>query len=99
MAFKVSTKKDKAAAGVVTLVTVVYDNPAAERALATQALIVKAQGIWRSNSIPATATLKLSDFAPGTRHSGTVDPREAYKAMSHEERVRYLADLKALDAQ
>ena len=98
MAFKVSTKKDKNAAEVETLVTVIYDNPTAERALATQALIVKAQGGWRKNGIPASITLKMSEYAPGTRHAATVDPLTAAKSMTPEERARLIAELKALDA-
>ena len=81
MGFKVSTKPDKSGKAVETIITVVYDNTEAERALATQALIVKWQGHARKNGIPAAATLKLSDFAPGTRHTAKPMTIEEAKAL------------------
>lgn len=98
MAFKVSTKKDKNAASVETLVTIIRDSDSARDALADQALIVKAQSGWRKNGIPATVTLKMSEFAPGTRHGGSINPLEAAKSMTPEERAKLIAELKALDA-
>ena len=94
--FNVSTKADKSAKAVESKVTVVYDSPEAERALATQALIVKAQGNWRKNGIPNEVTLKLSEYAPGTRHAGTVDPLTVAKAMSPEDRAKLIEQLKAM---
>lgn len=91
---KVSTKLNKNAAATVTNVTIIYDDPQAERALATQALIVKAQGVWRKNGIPESATLKLSEYAPGTRHVGEVDIKAAFKAMSPEDRQALIDSLK-----
>lgn len=101
MAFTVSTKKDKNDKNPTkTLVTVVYDNSEAERALATQALIVKAQGNWRSNGIPASATLKMSEWAPGSRHGGPVSKEQAVAilkaelaAMTPEQKVAKLREL------
>lgn len=93
---KVTTKKDKNAAEVTTNVTVIFDNPQAERALAVQALIVKAQGHWRKNGIPADAVLKMSEYMPGTRHAGTTDPVELAKQMSPEERAALIEKLKSL---
>ena len=93
---KVSTKKDKNAVAVVTEVTIVRDSPQAMSALADQALIVKAQGTWRKNGIPAQATLKYSEYAPGTRHAGTSDPVELAKSMTPEERAALIEKLKAM---
>lgn len=95
--FVVSTKKDKNAKAVETRVNVVYDNPQAERALATQALIVKAQGNWRKNGIPAEVTLKMSEWAPGSRHAGQVDVKEAVKTMTPEERKALIEQLRAME--
>lgn len=89
---KVSTKKDKNAAAVVTDVTIVRDDPQAQAALADQALIVKVQGIWRKNGIPAQATLKYSEYAPGSRHAGAVD----YTALTPEERKALIEKLQAI---
>lgn len=95
--FTVSTKSNAAAVAKATVITVIYDNPEAERALATQALVVKAQGGWRKHGIPATTTIKLSEYAPGMRHAAApVDPREAYKAMTPAEQKQFLADLAAM---
>lgn len=69
--FKVSTKADENSVAAVTTVTVIYDDAAAERALATSAAIVKAQGSWRKHGIPADVTIKLSDLAPGKRMNGS----------------------------
>ena len=93
--FKVSTKVDKAAQAKDTVVEVVYDSPEAERGLATQALIVKAQGHWRKHGIPANCTLKLSEFAPGTRHAGPT-LQEAVKVLTPAERAALIAQLQAM---
>lgn len=93
---KVSTKPNKAGNAVITDITIVRDDLAAQAALADQALIVKAQGVWRKNGIPAQATLKYSEFAPGTRHAGTSDPLELAKSMSPDERKALIEKLKQL---
>lgn len=92
----VSTKKDENAVAVKTNITIVYDDPAAERALATQALIVKVQGGWRKNGTPANATIKLSEYAPGTRHAGVTDPVELAKSMTPAERTVLIEKLRAM---
>ena len=96
---KVSTKKDKNAAAVVTNLTITGGSPATWQALGMQALVVKLQGNWRKNGIPADFSCNVDEYAPGTRHAGTVDPVEAYKAMTPEQRTEYLARLKAMDAK
>ena len=96
MTFKVSTKVDKSSKAIETLVNVVYDSAPAERALATQALIVKAQSVWRKNGIPAECTIRVSEYAPGTRHAGTVNPLEVAKTMSPEDRAKLIAALVAM---
>lgn len=95
--FKVSTKKDKGSNAVETLVNVIYDSAPAERALATQALIVKAQSVWRKNGIPAECTIRVSEYAPGTRHGGVVNPLEVAKTMSKEDRAKLIEELVKLN--
>lgn len=93
MQVKVSTKANKDSDAKNTVCNIIFDNPEAERALAVQALIVKAQGNWRKNGIPDSATLKMSEWAPGTRHGGTVNVFEAVKTMTPEQRAALLAEL------
>ncbi len=50
---KVSTKKDKNAAAVVTNLTITGGSAETWKALGLQALVVKLQGNWRKNGIPA----------------------------------------------
>lgn len=94
MPFTVSTKKNKTGISVNTKLTVVYDNPEAERALATQALVVKLQGMWRKSSIPEAFTAKMSKYAPGTRH-GEISLEDAIKVLTPEERKALIAKLQA----
>jgi hypothetical protein len=94
--FKVSTKVNKSAVDTITAITIVYDSPEAERALATQQAVVKWQGWARKHGIPAAATIKLSDMAPGVRHSASMTPLEAAKVMSPEERKQLIEQLKAM---
>ena len=90
MKIKVSTKQDKNAKAVETVATIIFDDKEAERALAVQALVVKAQSVWRRNGIPAECELRMSEFAPGTRHASVVDPLAAAKSMSPEERQKLI---------
>ena len=69
---KVTTKPDKSAAAITTNLTLVYDDPQTERALAQSAAIVRVQAHWRKNGIPAEATVKMSDLKAGLR--GETDP-------------------------
>lgn len=96
---KVSTKPNKTGIAVVTNLTVEWNDPQAERALALQALVVKLQGTWRKGTIPSEASVKLSDYAPGTRHAADVNPFEAIKAMTPEERKAMIEKLKGLDEE
>lgn len=93
---KVSTKKDKNSAAVVTNLTVTGGSPATWQALGTQALVVKLQGNWRKNGIPAEFTCNVDEYAPGTRHGGTIDPVELAKQMSPEDRAALIEKLKAM---
>ena len=54
-------------------------------------LIVKAQGSWRKNGIPATAVLKYSEYRPGSRHVATMS--ELVAAMSPEDKAKLVAEL------
>lgn len=96
MKVTVSTKQDKNAAAKSTVAEIIFDDENAMRALAVQALIVKAQAVWRKGSIPDAATLKMSEFAPGTRHTTTVDPLTAAKQLSPEERAKLIEQLLAM---
>lgn len=94
--FTVSTKANDKAVAKQTILTVNMGKPEVRDALAMQALVVKWQGQARKHGIPDKATINMDDYAPGTRHNGVVDPREAYKVMSPEQRKAFLADLAAM---
>lgn len=94
---KVSTKKDKNSAPVVTNLTVTGGSPATWQALGMQALVVKLQGNWRKNGIPESATINVDDYAPGTRHSGPVDVKAAITLMSKEEKAALLKQLQEME--
>ena len=96
---KVSTKANKGAAAVVTNLTVTGGSAETWKALGMQALVVKLQGNWRKNGIPAEFTCNVDEYAPGTRHAGTSDPVELAKQMTPEERLALIARLKALDTK
>lgn len=98
MAFVVATKKDKNSTAVKTNVTVVHDHPGNERALATQALVVKWQGTMRKDGvvIPSDVTLKMSEWGPGTRHDSVVNPIEVAKTMTPEQRAALIAELQKM---
>ena len=94
--FTVSTRPAKGKPEVKTSLTVITEGvkPDVVMALAMQALVVKWQGHARKHGIPAAASISMSDYAPGTRHSaGPIDPVAAYKAMTPEQRKTYLAEL------
>lgn len=69
--FTISTRSEKGAAVQKTTLTVDCD---CDReilvGLALQSLVIKRQGVWRKNGIPATESIKMADHAPGTRHAG-----------------------------
>lgn len=89
---KVSTKKDKNSAAVVTNLTITGGSAATWQALGMQALVVKLQGTWRKNGIPAEFTCNVDEYAPGTRHAGSVD----YTALTAEERKALIEKLQAI---
>jgi hypothetical protein len=67
---EVDTKANKEAESVKTNLTIDWTNVSVEdmQALAQQALIVKLQGNWRKNGIPAgDATVKAADYKVGVR--------------------------------
>ncbi len=91
--FTVSTKANKDAQAINTKLTVIMGSQATLEALALQALVVKVQGVWRKNGIPTEATIKMDDYAPGTRHGGTINVFEAVKTMTPEQRAALIAEL------
>lgn len=96
--FKVSTKANKDAAPVVTVLTVDTNcDRSIVDALAMQALVVKWQGHARKNGIPETASIKMADYAPGTRHAaGPVDVKAEIAKLGPDERKALLEQLKAM---
>jgi hypothetical protein len=67
---EVDTKANKEAESVKTNLTIDWTDVSVEdmQALAQQALIVKLQGNWRKNGIPAgDATVKAADYKVGVR--------------------------------
>lgn len=93
---KISTKKDKNSAAVVTSLTITGGTAETWKALGMQALVVKLQGHWRKNGIPAEFACNVDEFAPGTRHAGISDPVELAKQMSPEDRAALIEKLKAM---
>ncbi len=92
----VSTKATKDADAVKTELTLDWEGMSEDdlRALAQQALIVKLQGTWRKNGIPAEATVKVAEHKVGTRAprvAGAVN----ISAMTAEQRATLLAQLQA----
>ena len=100
MAFTVSTKPSKDGAAKQTVLTITFDNPQAERALAIQAAVVKLQGAWRKNGIPEKAEVKMSELMPGSRINGSGPVTfEGAKALlptlTPEQKAELLAQLRA----
>lgn len=93
---KVSTKASKDAQPVITNLTVTGGSPETWKALGMQALVVKLQGNWRKNGIPAEFTCNVDDYAPGTRHAGTADPVALAKQMTPADRAKLIEELKKL---
>jgi hypothetical protein len=94
----VSTKENKEATAVDTKLTLDWEGMTEEdlRALAQQALIVKLQGSWRKNGIPAEATVKVSEHKVGTRAArGPTDIFALISKMSPEEKAAAIAKLQA----
>lgn len=62
------------------------------RALAQQALIVKLQGQWRRNGIPAGEhEVKAADFKPGTRQARTpLTPAQIAQKLTPEQKAELL---------
>ena len=94
---QVSTKPDADSPAKQTALSIEWDGctPEVIRAMAQQALVVKLQGSWRKKGIPAQASVKASDFAPGTRHSG-MTLEQAVTNLSAEERAALIQKLQAL---
>lgn len=97
--FKVSTKQDKGAQSQFTALTIDWTGCDAEtiKAMATQALVVKLQGTWRRNGIPAKFTCIAAQHAPGTRHA-TVgmsedDVRNMMKVWTAKQREAYIGGM------
>ena len=93
----VSTKADAKAEAVRTNLTLDWEGCSPEdiRALAQQALVVKLQGNWRRNGIPADTTVKVSDHKVGTRApKAPTDVLSAIQKMSPEDRARIIAALR-----
>lgn len=94
---KVSTKPDARSEAQVTMLTIDWEgiSPEEIRAMAEQALVVKLQGNWRKNGIPAEVTVKAADYKPGTRHAATGKGNilAAIEKMTPEEKAALLAKL------
>jgi len=100
--FTVTTRKDKDSPEKNTALTIDWTGCGEEVAkqLATQALVVKVQGGWRKNGIPASATILVKDHAPGTRSSAPVTVegiKAAAETFSPEDRAALRKLLSELD--
>lgn len=94
---EVVTRPAAGAEGVKTNLTIDWTGFSDEdmRALAQQALVVKLQGAWRKNGIPAgDFTVKASDHRPGVRAPREkLSLAEQLKRLSPEERAELIASL------
>lgn len=96
---EVETRPAAGAAAVVTNLTINWDGMTEEdvRTLAAQALVVKLQGNWRKNGIPAgDVEVKAVDYKPGTRAARTKQtPEQMLAALSPAERAALIAKFTA----
>lgn len=96
---EVTTKPSAGAEGVTTNLTINWEGMSEDdvRALAQQALIVKVQGQWRKDGIPAgDHTINAVDYKPGTRAARKpADLKTLLAAMSPEDRAALLAQFAA----
>lgn len=91
---KISTKLNKGAVAQTTNLTIVGGSPETWKALGMQALVVKLQGKFRSDEvIPAEFTVNVDEWAPGSRHGGSVNVFEVAKTLSADDRAKLLAML------
>lgn len=92
---EVDTRPSAGAEAVRTDLTISWEGITDEeiRELAQQALVVKLQGKWRKDGIPAGAhEVKAADYKVGTRGPRTKPTLESlFAAMSAEERAAFLA--------
>ena len=95
--FTVSTRPAKGKPEAKTSLTVITEGvkPEVVMSLAMQALVVKWQGHARKHGIPATASINMADFAPGTRHAAPT-LEQAVHSLSAEERAKLIAQLQAM---
>ena len=91
----IKTKADAKSEAIETNLTIDWEGmePEDVQALAQQALIVKVQGDWRRNGIPAgDFTVKAADHKVGVRRPATKQTLEQMLAkLSSEERAELLA--------
>ena len=93
----VSTKPSKdSVTSVKTSLNIDWDGCTVEdlKSWAVQALVVKLQGGWRKNGIPATLSIRALDHKPGTRSAG-LTKEQLVAALSPEEKKALLAKLMA----
>lgn len=92
----VSTKPAQGEAPIKTNATINWDECTPEdiRALAQQALIVKLQGKWRKEGIPAEATVNVKDHKVGAR-APKKTLLESVATMTNEEKAALLAMLQS----
>lgn len=96
---EVETRPSAGADKVLTNLTIDWEGMSEEdtRALAQQALVVKLQGNWRKNGIPAgDAEVKAVDYKVGVRAPRSPkDLASMIAALSPEEKAALLARLQA----
>lgn len=103
MKFTVSTKKDKTAAAQNTVLEITDSDTVSREVLlglALQTVVIKRQGFWRKNGIPATDSIKIADMAVGVRQAGaTMSPDEVLaKAKSDPDfKAKILAQLQQVE--
>lgn len=93
-----STKADAKSEAIKTSVILNWDDCSADeiRALAQQALIVKLQGGWRRNGIPAEVTVNVNEHKAGVRTPKSApDILALINKMNPEDRAKAIAALQA----
>ncbi len=95
----VETRPSAGAEAIETTLTIDWEDMSPDdiRALAQQALIVKLQGAWRKNGIPAGEhTVKAADYKVGVRQARQPkDIMSLVSALTPEQKAALLAKLTA----
>lgn len=96
--FKVTTKADKDSSSEITTLTIDWTGATEEvlREIATSAIVIKWQAKARKDGIPASATIKATDYRPGTRLVTVPSVDQLVSKMTDAERKALIEKLSAI---